>query len=109
MADSDTLIDRIRLVLADRPGVAERKMFGGLTFMVNGNMACGVTGENLVVRVGREGYAAALSEPHCRECDFTDRPLKGMVMIAAKGYSSDGDLKTWVQRGYGFASSLPAK
>ena len=67
------------------------------------------TGEVLMVRVGPEAYEAALAEAHCRECDFTGRPLKGLVMIDPKGSNSDGDLKAWVHRGVGFASSLPAK
>ena len=84
-------------------------MFGGLSFLVNGNMACGVTGDSVVVRVGPKGYAAALAEPKCRECDFTGRPLKGIVMIDPPGCASEGDLRAWVERGYGFASSLPPK
>jgi hypothetical protein len=105
----EALVERMREVLADHPGVRERRMFGGLSFLVNGNMACGVTGDSLVVRVGPAGYATALSETHCRECDFTGRPLKGIVMVDPKGYASEGDLRAWVERGYGFASSLPAK
>ena len=84
-------------------------MFGGLAFMVNGNMACGVAGDTLVIRVGPRGYNAALAELHCRECDLTGAPLKGMVMVDPKGCASAGDLEAWVRRGYGFASSLPAK
>lgn len=106
--DND-LVDRIRDLLNGRSGIEEKKMFGGLTFTVGGNMACGVTGQALVVRVGSRAYEDALSQPHCRECDFTDRPLKGIVMIDQKGFASHGDLRAWVERAYGFAGSLPAK
>ena len=109
MAYDETLLDRMRLLLSEIPGIEEKKMFGGLSFMVNGNMACGVSGETLVIRVGPQGYAAALAESHCHECDITGRPLRGMVMIDAKGCASPGDLQAWVQRGYDFADSLPAK
>ncbi len=109
MSHDEALAERLRDLLDGQPGVSEKLMFGGLTFLVNGNMACGVTGETLVVRVGRDGYAAALAEAHCRECDFTGRPLRGMVMIDPKGYASEGDLRAWVGRGYEFARSLPAK
>ncbi len=109
MSHDEALAERLRDLLEGQPGVSEKLMFGGLTFLVNGNMACGVTGETLVVRVGQAGYAAALAEAHCRECDFTGRPLRGMVMIDPKGYASEGDLRAWVGRGYEFASTLPAK
>ena len=109
MAYDEELADRARSLLAEQPGVVEKKMFGGICFLVNGNMACGVADEALMVRVGPKAYEAALSEAHCRESDFTGRPLKGLVMIDPKGSNSEGDLKAWIHRGYGFASSLPAK
>ena len=109
MAYDETLVDRLRALLVERAGIEEKKMSGGLAFMVNGNMACGVAGETLLIRVGPRDYMAALGELHCRECDLTGRPLKGMVMVDAKGCASDGDLEAWVRRGYRFASSLPAR
>lgn len=105
----EELADRIRKALSRRRGITEKKMFGGVTFMVNGNMACGVTGDSLVVRVGREGYVAALSEPNCREFDLTGRPLKGIVLVDPAGVTSPGDLRAWVERGYRYARSLPEK
>lgn len=91
------------------PEVAERRMFGGLAFLLRGNMCCGVVGEELMVRVGRESYEAALYEPNVREMDFTGRPLRGFVYVAPDGLVSDGDLRAWVERGARYAESLPAK
>jgi hypothetical protein len=109
MAYDKKLAKRLRDLLGDRAGVEEKEMFGGLTFTVNGNMACGVTGQALVVRVGPRGYHGALTQPHCRECDFTGRPLRGMVMIDPSGIESYGDLRAWAERGFDFAASLPPK
>jgi TfoX/Sxy family transcriptional regulator of competence genes len=109
MAYDEELAERIRRVLKRRRGVAEKKMFGGLSFLVSGNMACGVVGKEICVRVGPDAYETALSHPHAREVDFTGKPLRGMVYVSAKGIRSDADLKTWVDRGLAHARSLPAK
>jgi hypothetical protein len=109
MAYDDDLVERIRERIEGTTGLSEKKMFGGLTFLVGGNMACGVAGGVLVVRVGPERYEAALAEPHARECDFTGRPLTGMVMVDPPGYAEDGDLDAWIERGVAFAASLQAK
>ena len=109
MAYNQELVSRIRDLLEDRVEIEEKKMFGGLTFMVNGHMACGVTGDILVVRVGADHYEEALRVPFARECDFTGRPLKGMVMVDRRGFDSPGDLQAWVDRGVRFARSLPSK
>jgi TfoX/Sxy family transcriptional regulator of competence genes len=93
---------RIRTLLAKRRDVVERKMFGGLTFMVNGAMCCGVTAEALVVRVGPAQYERALAEPHARPMDFTGRPLAGMVYVDPAGYRTAATLSRWVQRGLDF-------
>ncbi len=84
-------------------------MFGGLAFMCHGNMACGVIGSELMVRVGVNGWADALTRPHTREMDFTGRSMKGMVYVEPDGYASDEDLTAWIERGLAFARSLPAK
>jgi TfoX N-terminal domain len=89
--------------------VAEKRMFGGLAFMVGGNMSCGVMGKELMVRVGPAAYGEALSRPHARTMDFTGRPLKGMVYVGAKGLEADRDLASWVELGVAFAESLPPK
>ena len=84
-------------------------MFGGVGFMVQGNMACGVHGDGLIVRVGPEEYQRAVMEPHTRPFDLTGRPMKGWVVVVPEGYASDDDLRTWVQDGVDFALTLPAK
>jgi TfoX/Sxy family transcriptional regulator of competence genes len=109
MAYSNKLAERIRRRLSDRTDVVERKMFGGLAFMVRGHMCCGVVGDELMVRVGPEAYVAALREQHAREMDFTGKPLRGMVYVAAPGLSSAKQLGKWVERGLQFALNLPEK
>ena len=109
MPYNEQLVERVRGVLARKRSVRERKMFGGLTFMVRGNMACGVENNRLMVRVGPDAYEDALDRPHARPMDFTGRPMRGMVFVEPTGLKSDKDLKAWVQRGVDFAMSLPAK
>jgi hypothetical protein len=82
-------------------------MFGGLAFMVNGHMCCGVVGGDLVVRTGPDGYKEAVSLPHARPMDFTGRTMLGFVYVGPPGYRSSRGLKTWIQRGLKFVSSLP--
>ena len=109
MAYDEGLAQRIREVLDDLPALVEKKMFGGVGFMVQGNMACGVNGSNLIVRVGPERYEEALTQPHARVFDFTGRPMKGWVMVAPGGHETDETLADWVQQGVEFVLSLPAK
>jgi TfoX/Sxy family transcriptional regulator of competence genes len=108
MAYDGVLADRIRNVLAARADVTEREMFGGIAFMLAGNMACGVIGEDLMVRLGPDADRA-LEEPHTRPMDFTGRPMKTTVYIDPEGTSSDEDLARWVDAGADFASSLAPK
>lgn len=109
MAYDEGLAQRIREALDERSDVAEKKMFGGLAFLVAGNMCVGVVGEDLMVRVGPDVYSDALREPHARKMDFTGRPMKGFLYVAAEGIESDAALGRWVDRGLRFASSLPPK
>jgi len=109
MAYDETLANRVRETLADQTGLIERKMFGGLAFMLNGNMCCGIMKNELMVRVGPERYDTALASPEARIMDFTGRPMKNIVLISAEGVSNDEALKDWVQKGVAFATSLPAK
>ena len=109
MAYNESLAQRMRAHLADQSELYERKMFGGLVFMVRGNMCCGIMGDDLMVRVGPAQYAAALAQPHARAMDFTGRPMTGMVRVAADGVASDELLEQWIQRGIAFVSSLPSK
>lgn len=109
MAYSDELASRIRQALTPRADVMERKMFGGLAFMLRGNMCCGVVGDMLMLRLGNEGAAEALGEPHTKPMDFTGKPLKSMVYVGPEGTASIEDLHRWVNRGADFAASLPPK
>ena len=107
MAYDETLARRIRDLLRDRRDLTERKMFGGLAFLVTGRMCCGIIGRDLMVRVGREDYQSALSEKHVRPMDFTGRPLRGMVYVAPAGVRTKRALETWIDRGVRFTRSLP--
>jgi len=109
MAYDEDMAYRIRAVLAGQEGVTERKMFGGLAFMVNGHMCCGLTKGDLMVRVGPEQHEEALAQPHAREMDFTGRPMRGMVSVDPAGYETDEALQAWVDRGLAFVTSLPPK
>ncbi len=109
MADDEALARRVRRALADHPTVIEKKMFGGVAFMLAGHMCCGVVNDDLMVRVGPEKFDEALARPHARPMDFTGRPLKGMVYVGPEGYRSDADLAEWVRRGVNYALSLPPK
>ena len=109
MAYDEALADRMRSLLQSREGVTERKMFGGLCFMLGGNMAFGITGDDLMVRVGPDNFEETLALPHARPMDFTGRPMKGMVYVDAEGFKSDQGLAEWAERGMSFAGSLPPK
>lgn len=109
MAFDESVVGRVRKALAGSPDVIEKRMFGGIAFMVRGNMCCGVTGDRLMLRVGPKGYETALSRPHARAMDFTGRPMKGMVYVEPAGFASPRDLKAWIERAMEFTLSLPAK
>ncbi len=109
MPYDETLAQRVEQVLSQQPGIVSRKMFGGLAFMLNGNMSVGILRDQLMVRIGPDGYEDALSLPHCRPMDFTGRPMRGFVMVDPEGIADDAALNEWVQRGVSFASTLPAK
>lgn len=109
MAYDEAIAQRVREALREYPGVTEKKMFGGLAFLLRGNMCCGIMGNELMVRVGSRGYEAALSRPHARKMDFTGKPLKGFVSVSPAGFASDGDLKAWIAKATEFVLSLPAK
>ena len=109
MAYDEGLAERIRDVLSDRHDVVEKKMFGGLCFMVSGHMTIGVSGDELMVRVGKEHYDEAMAQPHAREMDFTGRSLKGFVYVSTDGFANDDDLAGWVGRGLRNTEALPPK
>jgi TfoX/Sxy family transcriptional regulator of competence genes len=103
------LAERVRDAIALREELTEREMFGGIGFMLGGNMACGVIGEELIVRLGPEEAERALAEPHTRPFDYTGRPMKGWIYVAAAGLKGDDELAEWVDAGADLAASLPAK
>lgn len=108
MAYDERLADRIRDVLVAEPGLSERKMFGGLAFMLNGNMCCGITGDRLMLRLGAELAEKALERPNVHPMDFTGRPMTGMVFVAREGLRGKA-LRPWVEQAVGFARTLPPK
>lgn len=105
----ETLAERVRVAIGPRPDVVERKMFGGLAFMVRGHMACGIIKDELMARVGADNWEDALAEPHTRPMDFTGKPLRGMVYVGGAGIATQRGLKAWVKRCVAHADSLPAK
>ena len=107
MAYDEGLAERVRELIALREDVTERKMFGGIAWMLAGNMACGVIGDELIVRLGTEEGERALAEPHTRPFDMTGRPMRGFVCVAPQGTATDDDLEGWVDAGAGHAGSLP--
>ena len=96
MPFDESVAVRIRTLLRGVDCVDEKRMFGGLTFMVNGHMCCGIVGDDLVVRTGPEEYEEALSQPHARPMNFTGRPMRGFLYVAPEGYRSARNLKSWV-------------
>lgn len=109
MPYDEDLAVRVRQLLTDADGVTERKMFGGLAFMIDGHMCCGIVENRLMVRVGPDAYRTALQEPSAREMDFTGRPLGGMVYVEPSGIAEQRSLAAWVDRGVDFVRSLPPK
>jgi TfoX/Sxy family transcriptional regulator of competence genes len=109
VAYDEGLAERLRELLAERPDIAERKMFGGLAFLCRGHMFVGISGDVLMVRVGPAAHAASLARPHARPMDFTGRPMKGYVFVDAEGFEEDDDLAAWSGAGLDFVATLPAK
>ena len=109
MAYNFGLAQRARQVIKNLQGYTEREMFGGIGFMLDGNMCCGVIGDDLIVRVGPAGYEDALSHPHVDVFDMSGRPMRGWVVVTPQGVSTDEHLRDWVQKGVDFSQSLPAK
>jgi TfoX/Sxy family transcriptional regulator of competence genes len=110
MSYDERLADRVRAILAEHKGISERKMFGGLAFLLDGKMCVGVLNEELVVRAGAAQNAAALKKPHARPMDFTGRPMTGMVYVSPAGVSRGPALMRWVEMGIaGARSATPAK
>lgn len=109
MAYDEGLAERIRGVLDEQSGLSEKRMFGGVAFLVRGHMSVGIVGDKLMVRLGPEAHDCMMREPHARAMDFTGKPMKGFVYVEPSGYESDADLRRWVDRGVSYAISLPEK
>jgi TfoX/Sxy family transcriptional regulator of competence genes len=108
MPYDEVLADRLRVLLRRRKGITEKKMFGGVCFLINGNMFCGITEKNLVLRLGEQDIADGLEEPHTGPFDMTGKTMKMMLYVFPKGYESD-EHRTWIERAVRYARSLPAK
>ena len=110
MAYDETLAERIRALLADEEGVTEKKMFGGLAFLVGGNMSVSASGQGgLLLRCEPAQTADLVQEPHASTAVMRGRPMDGWLRVDAEGVQSDEELRKWVARGVGYARSLPAK
>ena len=109
MAYDEILCQRVRNLLAARTAFAETKLMGGLVFMVDGNMCCGVTGASVLVRVGDAMRDSALAKPHTRPMEFGGRSPKGFIFVDAKGCATDKALSNWLQQALVFVATLPRK
>jgi TfoX/Sxy family transcriptional regulator of competence genes len=109
VAWDEGLAERVRVAVAFAPGLDERKMFGAWAIFHRGNLACAVSGEALIVRVGPDAYEDALAEPHTDAFSPGGRSMRGLVAVDASGLEEDADLEAWVHRGLAFAASLPPK
>ena len=109
MSYDEGIAERVRTALAGQDGVVEKKMFGGLAFMVRGNMCCGVSGTDLMLRVGPDAYSQALEEPDARKMDFTGKALTGFVYVDQTADDAQERLRQWLDRALEYAASLPSK
>ena len=109
MAYSEALADRIRQAFGRRRGLAKKKMFGGVGFLLHGNMCVGVWKTSLIVRLDPTDAQDLLKQPHVRPFDITGRPMKGWLLVEAEGLESDANLTEWIERAVAFVASLPAK
>jgi TfoX/Sxy family transcriptional regulator of competence genes len=109
MAYDEGLAQRVRESLQNEKDVEEKKMFGGLCFMVSHHMCCGILEDKLMARVGAENYEKLLKKEHSRPMDFTGKPMKGIIYVEPGGLTSDKDLKEWIEVCLDFISTLPAK
>jgi hypothetical protein len=109
MAFDDALAGRIRKHLGTRPGFTEKRMFGGVAFLLNGNMCCGVHGQELIVRIAPAQTDQALNQPHTRAFDLSGRPMNGWILVHPKGLATEAALAKWIRTGMKYVASLPAK
>ncbi len=109
MPYDEQLAARVRRAVARRKDIVEKKMFGGVGFLLNGNMCVGVWKEYLIPRIGPERYEDALAQDHVKPFDITGRPMTGWVMVAPDGLETAGDLSRWITMSIAFTSGLPPK
>ena len=109
MAYDTILASRVRDILGDNPEIGEREMFGGIAFLLSGNMAVGVSKDELMVRIDRDEYDEALAMPGVRAFDMTGRPMRGWILVGPEATAEPADLKVWVETGLDFAATLPPK
>ena len=109
MAYDRALAERVRAEVAAHPGVTEREMFGGIAFLIAGNMAVGVTGDELMVRVGKDAHADTVSLPGARTFDMSARPMVGWLVVGPEGFAGEAEFLGWIERGVRYAESLPPK
>lgn len=108
MAYDPVLMNRVRALVKQKRGISERRMFGGICLMVNGNMFCGVRGNEILIRLGNDGVLRALEEDHTRPMDLTGRVIKSMIYVEPEGLEGD-ELKRWIEKALRFARTLPEK
>ena len=109
MAYDEAFAGRIRKTLGKRKGLVEKKMFGGVAFLLNGNMCCGIHKDELIIRIDPDETDAALARPHTRRFDLTGRPMNGWILVAPKGIATDSQLGKWVAVAVQYAGALPPK
>ncbi len=109
MAYDEQLGQRVTSIMAGMPGLEAKKMFGGIGYLLHGNMACGVNKDDLIVRVGPDKYGETVIRPYARPFDITGRAMKGWVMVASDGLTDEAELADWVQMGVDFTLTLPPK
>ena len=107
MAYQEAVAARIRQALTGKEGLTEKKMFGGLAFLLNGNMLVGVMGDRLLVRTGHKEHGAALKRPHAGPITFTGKPMRGFVVVEPAGFANGQDLRNWIALALGFVRELP--
>ena len=109
MPFDENLANRMRVLLDQKVKLSEKRMFGGIGFLLNGNLVCGVQNQNVIARIGPDNYASALEKPFTKPFDMTGRPMAGWVEVLPEGAVSDTDLMVWLQMSLDFAATLLPK
>jgi TfoX/Sxy family transcriptional regulator of competence genes len=109
MPSNEKTAERVRVLVKRRKGVSEKKMFGGVGFLLDGNMCVGVWKESLILRIGPNAYEEALEQPFTKEFDITGRAMTGWVMVSPEGFAEEDELKSWIEAAVKFVRTLPVK